>query len=144
VLERQNRTVTIHLGNTLAEHQEMISMEEGVQKLIRRVEIADSLNWGCLAERCSNWDNILPSTNASAKKPVGLSLSKKETNIRNAFLCVLNALTPKAYQEALVLFHITDPNFSDTSKSHPELVEGGLLRVSPQESAQNRPSTGSG
>jgi hypothetical protein len=27
----------------------MLSMEEGIQELIRRVEIADSLNWGCLA-----------------------------------------------------------------------------------------------
>jgi hypothetical protein len=49
--KRQNRTVTIHLGNTLAEYQEMISTEEGIQRLIRRVEIADSLNWGCLADR---------------------------------------------------------------------------------------------
>jgi len=44
----------------------------------------------------------------------------------------------------LVLFHITDLDFSDTSKSHPELVEGGLLRISPQEPAQNHPSTSSG
>ena len=46
---RQNRTVTLHLGNTLTEYQAMISTEEGIQDLIRRVEIADSLNWGPLA-----------------------------------------------------------------------------------------------
>ena len=46
---RQNRTVTLHLGNTLAEYQSMISTEEGIQDLIRRVEVADSLNWGPLA-----------------------------------------------------------------------------------------------
>ncbi len=48
--KRQNRTVTIYLCNTLAEYQEMLSMKEGIQELIRRVEIADSLNWGCLAD----------------------------------------------------------------------------------------------
>ncbi len=48
--KRQNRTVTMHLGNTLAEYQDMISTEEGGQELMRRVEIADSLNWGCLAQ----------------------------------------------------------------------------------------------
>jgi hypothetical protein len=46
---RQNRTVTLHLGNMLAEYQAMISTEEGIQDLIRRVEVADSLNWGPLA-----------------------------------------------------------------------------------------------
>jgi hypothetical protein len=48
--KRQNRTVTLHMGNTLAEYQAMISTEEGIQDLIRRVEIADSLNWGPLAD----------------------------------------------------------------------------------------------
>jgi len=48
--KRQNRTVTLYLGNTLAEYQEMIATEEGFQKLLQRVEIADSLNWGCLAD----------------------------------------------------------------------------------------------
>src|SRR5574341_2204481 len=48
--KRQNRTVTLHLGNTLAEYQAMISRPEGIQELIRRVEIADSLNWGPLAD----------------------------------------------------------------------------------------------
>ena len=47
--KRQNRTVTLHLGNTLAEYRDMISTGEGIRELIRRVEIADSLNWGCLA-----------------------------------------------------------------------------------------------
>ena len=47
--KRQNRTVTLHMGNTLAEYQDMISTGEGIRELIRRVEIADSLNWGCLA-----------------------------------------------------------------------------------------------
>lgn len=49
--KRQNRTVTLYLGNTLAEYQKMISTEDGIQALIRRVEIADSLNWGHLADR---------------------------------------------------------------------------------------------
>lgn len=48
--KRQNRTVTLYLGNTLAEYQKMISREGGIQALIRRVEIADSLNWGHLAD----------------------------------------------------------------------------------------------
>ena len=48
--KRQNRTVTLYLGNTLAEYQEMISTEEGMQTLIQQVEIADSLNWGHLAD----------------------------------------------------------------------------------------------
>jgi hypothetical protein len=47
--KRQNRTVTLYLGNTLAEYKAMISTQEGIQELIRRVEIADSLNWGPLA-----------------------------------------------------------------------------------------------
>jgi hypothetical protein len=48
--KRQNRTVTLYLGNTLAEYQEMISTESGIQALIERVETADSLNWGHLAD----------------------------------------------------------------------------------------------
>ena len=48
--KRQNRTVTLYLGNTLAEYEKMISTEDGIQALIRRVEIADSLNWGHLAD----------------------------------------------------------------------------------------------
>lgn len=47
--KRRNRTVTLHLGNTLAEYQDMISTGEGIGELMRRVEMADSLNWGCLA-----------------------------------------------------------------------------------------------
>lgn len=48
--KRQNRTVTLYLGNTLAEYQQIISTEDGIQALIRQVEIADSLNWGHLAD----------------------------------------------------------------------------------------------
>lgn len=47
--KRQNRTVTLYLGNTLVEYQKMIS-ESGIQALIERVETADSLNWGHLAD----------------------------------------------------------------------------------------------
>lgn len=47
--KRQNRTVTLYLCNTLQEYEETYLTEEGVQKLIRKVEIADSLDWGCLA-----------------------------------------------------------------------------------------------
>lgn len=48
--KRQNRTVTLYLGATLAGYQQMISTEAGIQALIRQVEIADSLNWGHLAD----------------------------------------------------------------------------------------------
>jgi hypothetical protein len=48
--KRQNRTVTLYLGNTLAEYQRMISTANGMQSLIQQVEIADSLNWGHLAD----------------------------------------------------------------------------------------------
>lgn len=48
--KRQNRTVTLYLGNTLAEYEEMIATEEGIRVLIQRVETADSLNWGHLAD----------------------------------------------------------------------------------------------
>lgn len=48
--KRKNRTVTLYLGNTLAEYEEMILAEGGIQTLIRQVEIADSLNWGHLAD----------------------------------------------------------------------------------------------
>lgn len=47
--ERKNRTVTLHLGNTLIEYESTYLTDEGIQALIRQVEIADSLNWGCLA-----------------------------------------------------------------------------------------------
>jgi len=46
---RQNRTITLHLGNTLAEYESTYLSETGLAALIRRVEIADSLDWGCLA-----------------------------------------------------------------------------------------------
>ena len=46
---RQNRTITLHLGNTLAEYESTYLSKTGLAALIRRVEIADSLDWGCLA-----------------------------------------------------------------------------------------------
>ena len=47
--KRQNRTVTLHLGNTLAAYEAIYLIEGGIQALIENVEIADSINWGCLA-----------------------------------------------------------------------------------------------
>lgn len=46
---RQNRTITLHLGNTLAEYETTYLSETGMAALIRKVEIADGLDWGCLA-----------------------------------------------------------------------------------------------
>lgn len=46
---RQNRTITLHLGNTLNEYENQYEKEPGIEALIRKVEIADSLDWGCLA-----------------------------------------------------------------------------------------------
>jgi hypothetical protein len=48
--KRQNRTVTLYLGNTLVEYKEMISTEQGIEAVMRQVEVADSLNWGHLAD----------------------------------------------------------------------------------------------
>jgi len=48
--KRQNRTVTLYVGSTLAEYQRLISTAEGLQSLIRQVEIADSIDWGPLAD----------------------------------------------------------------------------------------------
>jgi hypothetical protein len=47
--KRQNRTVTLHLGNTLSEYETTYLTAAGIKALIRKVEIADSLDWGCLA-----------------------------------------------------------------------------------------------
>lgn len=47
--KRKNRTVTLYLGNTLTEYEMTYLTDEGIQALIRRVEVADSLDWGCLA-----------------------------------------------------------------------------------------------
>ena len=47
--KRQNRTVTLYLGQTQREYEATYLTQEGIQAVIRRVEIADSLNWGCLA-----------------------------------------------------------------------------------------------
>ncbi|HXV43892.1 MAG TPA: hypothetical protein VEC96_12575 [Anaerolineae bacterium] len=43
---RQNRTITLHVGNTLAEYESTYLSETGLVALMRRVEIADSLDWG--------------------------------------------------------------------------------------------------
>jgi hypothetical protein len=55
--KRQNRTVVLHLGNTRAEYEALLLTPDSVQTLIQRVEMADSLNWGHLAdghqENCS-------------------------------------------------------------------------------------------
>ena len=47
--KRQNRTITLYLGNTLAEYEAPPLTDEGIEAVIRKVEIADSLDWGCLA-----------------------------------------------------------------------------------------------
>ena len=47
--KRQKRTITLYLGNTLAEYEATYLTETGLKALMRRVEIADSLDWGCLA-----------------------------------------------------------------------------------------------
>lgn len=47
--KRQNRTITLYLGQTLAEYEMNYLTKEGIQAVIRNVEIADSLDWGCLA-----------------------------------------------------------------------------------------------
>lgn len=47
--KRENRTIALHLGNTLAEYEATYPTEAGIQAVIGKVEIADSLNWGCLA-----------------------------------------------------------------------------------------------
>ena len=47
--KRQNRTITLYLGNTLVEYEKNYLVESGIEDLIKKVEQADSLNWGCLA-----------------------------------------------------------------------------------------------
>jgi hypothetical protein len=47
--KRQNRTITLYLGKTLSEYETTYLSEAGIKALIERVEIADSLDWGCLA-----------------------------------------------------------------------------------------------
>ena len=41
--KRQNRTVTLHLGNTLSEYETTYLSEAGIKALLGRVEIADTL-----------------------------------------------------------------------------------------------------
>ena len=48
--KRKNRTIVLPLGRTLKEYNALISTEEGIKRLIRRVEIADHVNWGHLAD----------------------------------------------------------------------------------------------
>lgn len=48
--KRQNRTVVLHIGKTPAEYHAHLSVEGGIEGLIERVEIADSLDWGHLAD----------------------------------------------------------------------------------------------
>lgn len=48
--KRKNRTIVLPLENTLAEYNALICTEAGMNRLIRRVEIADRLNWGHLAD----------------------------------------------------------------------------------------------
>jgi hypothetical protein len=48
--KRQNRTVTLYLGNTLTEYEALISTKEGIENLVEQVEVADSINWGHLAD----------------------------------------------------------------------------------------------
>ena len=48
--KRQNRTIVLHLGNTLAEYQVTLATPAGIPALLERVEMADSLNWGRLAD----------------------------------------------------------------------------------------------
>ena len=47
--KRQNRTITLHLGNTIAEYEQSYLTAGGIEALVKKVEIADSLDWGCLA-----------------------------------------------------------------------------------------------
>jgi hypothetical protein len=47
---RQNRTVVLYLGATLAEYEQLLAEGPGHPALLRRVELADSLNWGHLAD----------------------------------------------------------------------------------------------
>jgi|GEM_PF-891574 len=46
--KRGNRSIVLHLGNTLSEYQ--ADYAQNVTEIIRRVEIADSINWGWLAD----------------------------------------------------------------------------------------------
>ena len=47
--KRQKRTITLYLGNTLAEYEATYLTESGIKALVSRVETADSVDWGCLA-----------------------------------------------------------------------------------------------
>jgi Domain of unknown function (DUF6431) len=47
---RQNRTIVLYLGTTLADYEHLLADGPGHPALIQRVELADSLNWGHLAD----------------------------------------------------------------------------------------------
>ena len=47
---RGNKTIVLHLENNLEAYQSRYSGEEGIVEIVRRVEIADSLNWSHLAD----------------------------------------------------------------------------------------------
>lgn len=47
--KRKNRTITLYLGNTVEEYETTYLTDEGIQAMMRKVEIADSCNWGCLS-----------------------------------------------------------------------------------------------
>ena len=47
--KRGNRTVVLYLGKTEKEYESQYGQAEGIGEIIRRVEEADSVNWGCLA-----------------------------------------------------------------------------------------------
>ena len=48
--KRSNRSIVLHLANTIEAYQARFSQTGEVAEIIRRVEIADSLNWGRLAD----------------------------------------------------------------------------------------------
>ena len=48
--KRSNRTIILYLANTIEDYQARFAQAEGVAEIIRRVEIADSINWGRLAD----------------------------------------------------------------------------------------------
>src|SRR5215207_7140961 len=47
---RQNRTIVLYLGTTLADYEQLLADGSGHPALNQRVELADSLNWGHLAD----------------------------------------------------------------------------------------------
>jgi hypothetical protein len=60
-LTRQNRTVVLHLGTTLADYQALLATRDGIPIVIRRVEVADSLDWDIwpMAGGCEKLQDLL-------------------------------------------------------------------------------------